>query len=151
MSLTCPNCKTELPEYGELEYRFCPRCGAEVASADAQRTDNFQTIPPDLSFTNAQDQEKESDPVRVDTPPVSIPDQTMEPVIPATSKPRPELVPPPGPPPSSFYRADLSHPSSRADQGHDRGRHGPRKPLRLLIIFGAIALLMGGIIYLLLV
>jgi len=149
MSLTCPNCKTELPEYGELEYRFCPRCGAEVASADAQRTDNFQTIPPDLSFTNAQDQEKESDPVRVDTPPVSIPDQTMEPVIPATSKPRPELVPPPGPPPSSYYRTDSSHPTSVLESSQEAQIHRPHRLLKLLII-ATIAILMSGIIYFLL-
>ncbi len=151
MSLICPKCNTSLPENDELQYRFCPRCGAEITTPDAQRTDNFQTIPPDLSFTNAQDQEKESDPVRVDTPPVSIPDQTMEPVIPEKSKHRPELVPPPGPPPASFFRAASPHPISGSQNAHDMQIHRPRKPLKLLIIIGAIAILMGGIIYLLLV
>jgi hypothetical protein len=149
--MNCPNCKTELPEHGELEYRFCPRCGAEITTPAAEIADNFMTIPPDLSFANAQDQETESDPERVDTPPVSIPDQTMEPVIPATSKPRPELVPPPDPPPASFFREGPPHPPSVSENPLEAQIQRPRSPLKLLTIIGAVAILIGGIIFLFLV
>ncbi len=152
MTATCPKCNTALPEQDGLEYRFCPRCGAEITAPAAEKADNFQTIPPDLSFANAQDQEKESDPLHVDTPPVSIPDQTMEPVIPATGKPRPELVPPSSPPPSSFYRSDSSHPTAGPENIQDRHIQAPRKPLkRIIIVIGAITILTGGILYILLV
>jgi hypothetical protein len=134
-----------------LEYRFCPRCGAEITAPAAETADNFQTIPPDLSFANAQDQETESDPVRVDTPPVSIPDQTVEPVIPATSNPRPELFPPPDPPPASFFREGPPHPPSVSENPLEAQNQKSRRSLKLLIIvIGVITILMGGILYLLL-
>ena len=48
MPLTCPKCNTDLPKQDDLEYRFCPRCGAEISSSDDEVTENFLTIPPEL-------------------------------------------------------------------------------------------------------
>jgi hypothetical protein len=157
MPLTCPKCNTDLPKQDDLEYRFCPRCGAEIASSDGKIPDNFQTIPPDLHQPVTQRQKHSPQPQNMEshpTPPpnqTSLPDQTIEPEIPQDSVSRPKLVPPPGPPPTSFFRPDPSHPPSDSDSLIDAQNQRPRNPLKLLSIIGAIIILLGGIIYLVLV
>ena len=151
MSLTCPKCNMRLPENDELEYHFCPRCGAEIEVSGTAIADNFQTIPPDLYHPVTQHQKHSPHPESREMPPSQIPDQTMEPVIPATSKPRPELIPPPGPPPASFFREDPPHSPSVSENPLEAQIQRPRSPLKLLIIIGAVAILIGGIIFLFLV
>jgi len=150
MSINCPNCKTELPEHGELEFRFCPRCGAEITAPEREIVDNFQTIPPHLNHTVAQRREPAPKPQEVEIHPAPISNQTMEPVIAEKSKARPPIVPPTGPPPASFYRADSIHPTSGHSNAQEAQINSPRRPLKLFIIVGAITILLGGILYLLL-
>jgi hypothetical protein len=141
-----------LPENDGLEYRFCPRCGAEITAPEREIVDNFQTIPPHLNHTVAQRREPAPKPEEVEIHPAPISNQTMEPVIAEKSKARPPIVPPTGPPPSSFYRADPLHPTSGTDNAQDTQVHDNRRPFRLIIIvIGAITILMGGILYVLLV
>ena len=148
MKATCPKCNSDLPEQDGLEYRFCPRCGAEITVTGAEFVDDFQTIPPDLNHTVMQHEDQVPKPTGVETPPAAIPNQTLEPVIADKIRARPEIVPPPGPPPAGFYRADTPHLTSGSQNTHDMRIHRPRKPFMLLIIIGAIAILMSGIIFL---
>ena len=151
MSISCPNCKTDLPDHGELEYRFCPRCGAGITARGRENIDDFLTIPPDLNHTTAQRREKEPEAEGDEKPPAVLPDQTLEPAIAEEIKPRPAIVPPPGPPPASFYRADLPHPASKPEVIQDGPVDAPRKPFKLfIIIVGAITILIGAILYILL-
>ena len=151
MKATCPKCNSDLPEQDGLEYRFCPRCGAEITVTGAEFVDDFQTIPPDLNHTVAQHHDQVPEPERVGVPSAAIPNQTLEPAIAEKSGSRPEIVPPPGAPPTSFYRADSPHPSSRPESMQDKPIHESRNPIKPLIIIGAITILMGAILYLLLV
>ena len=146
MSLTCPKCNTRLPENDELEYRFCPRCGAEIPAPDGEIAENFQTIPPDLHHPVAQRQKHSPEPENMESRTAPLPNQTIEPEIPQNHMPRPQLVPPPGPPPTSFFRVDSPHPSSDYDKSKEAQRS--RKPMRLLFIIGAVAILTVGIIML---
>ena len=152
MSLRCPNCKTDLPEHGELEYRFCPRCGAEITVAGAESVDDFLTIPPDLNHTVAQGREQMPEAERIEKPPAVTSNHTLEPVMAAKGKPRPEIAPPPGPPPTSFYRSDSPHPTSGSEIIQEKPADAPRKPIKLVIIVvGVIVIWMGFMLYLLLV
>ncbi len=152
MTLSCPNCNTDLPEHGELEYRFCPSCGAEITIPGVESVDDFLTIPPDLKHATAQGREQMPEPARIEKPPdVSI-TQTLEPVISENGKPRPEILPPPGPPPTSFYRADSPQTTSGSEIIQDSPTVEPRKPTRpVIIIIGVIVIWMGLMLYLLLV
>ena len=149
MTTTCPKCNTDLPKQDGLEYRFCPRCGAEITIPGPEIVDDFLTIPPDLNQTAAQEQEPE----RIQKqPPAVTSNQTLEPVIAEKGKPRPEIVPPPGPPPASFYRAESPHPTSESEIIQESQVDAPRKPTKLIVmIIGAIVIWMGLMLYLLLV
>jgi hypothetical protein len=152
MSINCPKCKTSLPEHDELQYRFCPRCGAEITASKTETVENFLTIPPDLNDTVTQRRERTADQQIVEMHRATPINQTLEPVIAEKSTTRPEVVPPPGPPPTSFYRADSLHPTSGPENAQDMRIHRPRRLFKLLIIvIGAITILMGGILFLLLV
>lgn len=108
MTLTCPKCNTGLPEQDGLEYRFCPRCGAEILEAEAQPVDGFQTIPPD--FNEAVIPEHQGTPDRgPSTAHSDSPfDQTLEPEISSRDQKRPAIRPPAGPAPKSFFRTKKS-------------------------------------------
>ncbi len=152
MPLTCPNCNTDLPEHGELEYRFCPRCGAEITVTGADRVDDFLTIPPNLNHAGAQGREQMPEAERIEKPLAVSPTQTLEPVIAGNDKPRPQIVPPPGPPPTSFYRAGSPQNTSGSEINQESPVVAPRKPTkRVIIILGAIVIWMGLMLYLLLV
>jgi hypothetical protein len=148
MSLTCPNCKTDLPENDELEYRFCPRCGAEIPAPDGEIADNFQTIPPDLHHPVTQRQKHSPEPESMQTRPTPPPNQTIEPEIPQNSTPRPQLVPPPGPPPTSFFRTDSPRPPSVSDTPRQAQIQRPRNLTKIFIIIGTVVIFMGVIIFL---
>ena len=152
MPLNCPNCKTDLPEHGELEYRFCPRCGAEITVPGEKVVDVFQTIPPDLNHTAAQRPGQVQGPVKLEEPPAVIPNHTLEPAIAEKSKLHPEIVPPPGLPPTSFYRTDSPQTTSGSDMIQESPVVAPRKPtMRVIIVIGAIVIWMALMLYLLLV
>jgi hypothetical protein len=152
MSLSCPNCKTVLPQDGELEYRFCPHCGADITAPGAEIAEDFQTIPPDLDHTVGSHHEQARQPDRVEKPSAANTNQTPEPVIAAKIKPRPAIVPPPGQPPKGFYRPDSPHPTSRPVNIRAGRIIKPRKSIKLRIIaIGAIAIILGGILFLWLV
>ena len=148
MPLKCPKCHTDLPEQSGLEYRFCPRCGAGITEPADKIEGNFQTIPPDLHRAAGPRREQVPKPERIKKAPADDINQTLEPEITAKSEPRPEILPPPGSPPPSFYRADSSHPISRPESGsiQDKPSPEPRKLNRLLIIIGVITILIGGVI-----
>jgi hypothetical protein len=152
MSLSCPNCSNDLPEHGELEYRFCPRCGAEIAVTGADSVDGFLTIPPDLNHAAARGREQMPEPKRNEKHLAVRPTQTLEPVIADNDKPRPQIVPPPGPPPTSFYRAVSPQKTSGSEIIQERPVVAPRKPTkRVIIVLGAIVIWMGLMLCLLLV
>ena len=152
MSLSCPNCNTDLPDHGELEYRFCPRCGAEITVSGVESVDDFLTIPPDLNHAAAQGRKQMPEPARIEKPPAVSPTQTLEPVIAENGKPRPEILPPPGPPPTSFYRADSPQTTPGSEIIQDSPAVAPRKPTKpVIIIIGVIVIWMGLMLYLLLV
>jgi hypothetical protein len=152
MSLSCPNCNTDLPEHGELEYSFCPRCGAEITVTGADSVDDFLTIPPNLNHAAAQGREQMPEPERIQRPRAVSPAQTLEPVIADDDTPRPQIVPPPGPPPTSFYRAGSPQNTSGSEIIQESPVLAPRKPTRrVIIVLGAIVIWMGLMLYLLLV
>ena len=152
MPTTCPKCNTDLPEHGELEYRFCPRCGAEITVDGADMAEDFLTIPPDLNQAATQHHEQMPEPERIEEHPAVTPTHTLEPVIAENSKPRPEIVPPPGPPPTSFYREKSPHPISGSEINQESPVKAPRKPTkRIIIVMGAILIWAGLMLYLLLV
>jgi uncharacterized Zn finger protein (UPF0148 family) len=104
MSLSCPKCNTPLPEHEGLEYRFCPRCGAEIKSAKKETDESYQTIPPDLAaaFEKTVDDKPVPDEDKKD---ISSPvNQTLAPDFTPQRKTRLEIKAPSIPPPSSFYR-----------------------------------------------
>ena len=151
MSLTCPNCKTDLPENGELEYRFCPRCGAEIAVSGTEIAENFQTIPPDFYHPATQRQKHSPEPESMKTRPAPPSNQTIEPEIPQNNLSRPQLAPPPRPPPTSFFRTDSHHPSLVSDYLQEEQGQRPHRRLKfIIIVIAVISILTGGILYLLL-
>ena len=105
MKLSCPKCSAQLPEVENLEYRFCPECGAEITVRPKKLDEAFLTVPPDLSAqpprqkSNTFDSEK--------SPEVTLTEEsdnkTIAPQSIATLS-QPELKPPDTPPPSSFHR-----------------------------------------------
>ena len=152
MMTTCPKCNTDLPKQDGLEYRFCPRCGAEIVVTGAEIIDDFLTIPPDLNHTATQGRDQMPEPERIEKPPAVSPTQTLEPVIAENGKLRPEIVPPPGSPPTSFYRTDSTQSTSGSDIIRESPVVAPRKSTkRVIIIIGAIVIWMAFMLYLLLV
>jgi len=108
MTLTCPKCNHSLPEQDGVEYRFCPRCGAEIIVAEAQPVDGFQTIPPDFNEGGVPEHQHTPDPGTRTAHPDRPFDQTLEPEISSQDQQRPAIRPPVGPPPASFYRTPKS-------------------------------------------
>jgi len=104
MPISCPKCNTPLPEHKGLEYRFCPRCGAEIKPSKKETDESWQTIPPDLStkFEKTIDEKIISDADQAD---ISSPvNRTLAPDFRSQKRTRLEIKPPSRPPPSSFYR-----------------------------------------------
>ena len=157
MEITCPECNMQLPEVENLEFRFCPGCGAEI-SAEPERLDEaFQTIPPDLS---AQPPEQTPSVLDSETGPKSIRnekfnDTTIVPQSAATLR-QPELKPPDTPPPSSFHRvSSIKKPHPIRSEAKAPPKKDIQKPppaqnhkkiiIAALAILALIILVLGGL------
>ena len=105
MQITCPNCRTQLPEVENLEYRFCPTCGAEITVRPKKLDEAFLTVPPDLSAQQPRQKSNTLDSEK--NPEVTFTEKsnnkTIAPQSIATLS-QPELKPPDTPPPPSFHR-----------------------------------------------
>lgn len=106
MEITCPKCSLQLPEVENLEYRFCPGCGAEISAEPKRLDEALHTIPPDLS---AKRPEQTSSVSHLKTArqtgfAETFDEKTIAPQSIARLR-QPELKPPDTPPPSSFYRS----------------------------------------------
>jgi hypothetical protein len=156
MELSCPKCSMQLPEVENLEFRFCPGCGAEI-SAEPERLDQaFQTIPPDLSAQppeqtpNALDSEQGQKVIHNG----KFNDMTIAPQS-VTPLRQPELQPPDTPPPSSFHRvSSIEKPHRpRAEEKAPPKRVTPKRSpaksrnilIASLIILVLIVLVLGGL------
>ena len=136
MPISCPKCNTPLPEHKGLEYRFCPRCGAEIKPSKKETDESWQTIPPDLStkFEKTIDEKIISDADQAD---ISSPvNQTLAPDFTPQKTTRIEIQPPPNPPPSSFYRIASTEQGLRSETYKQKHRNKQRWG----IIFSVLAI-----------
>ena len=105
MPINCPNCRTQLPEVENLEYRFCPTCGAEIPTMPKKLNEAFLTVPPDLSAQQPRQRSNTFDSEK--SPKVTFTEKSNTKTIAPQSidtLSQPELKPPDTPPPSSFHR-----------------------------------------------
>ena len=156
MDLLCPKCSMPLPEVENLEYRFCPACGAEISAKPKRLEAAFQTIPPDLS---AQQPEQPPNALDSETGPKAIftekfNDESIAPQS-VDRLQQPELKPPDTPPPSSFNRirpVEKAQPASSKEQAPTKQviqERSPSKSRKIiiagLIILALIILVLGGL------
>ena len=156
MDLLCPKCSMPLPEVENLEYRFCPACGAEISAKPKRLEAAFQTIPPDLS---AQQPEQPPNVLDSETGPKAIftekfNDETIAPQSMDRLQ-QPELKPPDKPPPSSFYRVrsvEKPHPTRSEVKAPPKRVIQKRSPAKkrniiiaTLVFLALIILVLGGI------
>ena len=159
MPITCPQCSLQLPEVENLEYRFCPGCGAEI-SVEPQRLDEApHTIPPDLSAQRPEQKSSVSD-SKTDQHAIfteTFNDKTIAP----QSMPKlqqPELKPPDTPPPASFYRSSPVSPVEKQHPPRSEEKVPPKPAMQKqssarnrniiiagLIILALIILVLGGL------
>jgi len=105
MPIACPKCSMQLPEMENLEYRFCPGCGAEISAKPKRLDEAFLTIPPELPAQKPKQTPKALGP-ETDQKVIfsgKLDDRTITPQSMDKLK-QPALKPPGTPPPSSFYR-----------------------------------------------
>ncbi len=156
MDLSCPKCSLQLPEVETLEYRFCPRCGAEISAKPKKLDEAFQTIPPDLAAQQPKQTPKvlgsETGQKAIFTGKFN--DKTIEPQ-PMAKLPQPKINPPDTPPPSSFFRIS----STEKTHSISSGEKVPPKKIKkkqsatknrtliiaTLVILAVIILALGGL------
>jgi DNA-directed RNA polymerase subunit RPC12/RpoP len=156
MELKCPKCSKPLPEVETLEYRFCPRCGAEISAKPEKLDEAFQTIPPDLPVQQPDQTPKglDSETGQKEIFTKKFDDKTIAPQPMAGLKP-PELKPPDTPPPSSFYRIHSAEktqaitPKEQVPPGKVIKRPSATKNRNIIIatvvILAVIILVLGGL------
>ena len=156
MQLECPKCNMQLPEVENLEYRFCPACGAEITVKPKKLDNAFLTVPPNLS---AQRPGQKSKTLDSETGPKVIFTETPdEKTIAPQSMPKlrqPELKAPDTPPPSSFHRIrSVEKPQHTLSKGKIPPKQiiqqrSPAKKRNIiiasLVILGLIILALGGV------
>lgn len=156
MTLSCPKCSLQLPEVENLEYRFCPGCGAEIPAEPKRLDEALQTIPPDLSAQRPEqtpgvsDSKKDQQTIFTER----FNDKTIAPQSMAKLG-QPELKPPDTPPPASFYRSssvEKPHPPRSEEKVPPKPTIQKRSPAKKrniiiagLVILALIILVLGGL------
>ena len=162
MERTCPKCEQQLPEVDELQYRFCPHCGAEIDVEPRPLDEAYLTIPPDLTPQQVENSpgDVNSEAEKKLTAPEPFKDHTIAPQS-VTPQNRPELRPPAEPPPASFFRTPISEPEppppipqkQRTEKVHASPPKSSKKPaaknhqkviIAALIILALLILILGG-------
>jgi hypothetical protein len=156
MKTTCPKCNQQLPEAETLEFRFCPHCGAEIATELQQPDDAYLTIPPDSPPPQADHRPVDLNPETKKKITVANPlsEQTSEPQ-PMASRQKPKLTPPAIPPPASFFRTRSNEktpsirPAEKVSPKRDQKKQSPTKNrnivIAILVILAIIILLLGAL------
>lgn len=163
MERTCPQCNQALPKVDELQYRFCPHCGAQIDAGPRPLDEAFLTQPPDLPPPPVNAQPEDHGPAPEKTTPAAEPfeDQTAAPQ-PVTPENRPQIKPPDDPPPSSFFRAPPEAPDppppksekQQAEKVYPRPPEIPKKTatkthhkvlIAVLIVLVLVVLLLGAL------
>jgi hypothetical protein len=125
-----------------VEYRFCPRCGAAIKTGAAEPDLNTYTIPPAL---------KGSLEIKPGQPPIDaeskadagqLRHQTRAPLI-EFEKYRPEIKPPAGLPPPSYFRTNTHRAESERYKKKEADK-GSRVMVLLILAFGVLVLLAVG-------
>jgi len=156
MELKCPQCHKHLPEVENLEYRFCPMCGAEITVRPEKLDDAFLTVPPDLSAQQPRQKSNTFDSEK--SPKVTFAEKsnnkTIAPQSMATLS-QPELKPPDTPPPSSFHRirsVENAQPTLAKEKNPPNQIIKQRSPSKKrniiivgLVILALIILALGGV------
>ncbi|NOQ18947.1 MAG: hypothetical protein GQ571_03145 [Desulfobacterales bacterium] len=156
MDLICPKCSMQLPEVETLEYRFCPKCGAEISAEPKKLDEAFQTIPPDLPAQQPKQTPKVLDSATGQKVIFTgkFNDKTIEP-RPMAKLPQPKINPPDTPPPSSFFHissAEKTHSISSGEKVPPKKaikKQSPTKSRNIiiatLVILAVIILVLGGL------
>ena len=156
MELKCPKCNSQLPEVENLEYRFCPTCGAEITAGPKKLDEAFLTVPPDLSAQQPRQKSNTFDSEK--SPKVTFTEKsnnkTIAPQSMATLS-QPELKPPDTPPPSSFHRirsVESPQPTLAKEKNPPKQiiqKRSPSKKRNIiivgLVILALIILALGGV------
>ena len=128
MPQSCPHCSRSLPQLEDPEYRFCPYCGAEIKIGKLEPGQRQQTIPPDLHAQSdaitAPRFNRHADPASTRIPQ----NQTLAPELTLPRTP-PDLTPPAGLAPPSFYRARSANRKADSEFYPDASSDGSRKIL----------------------
>jgi hypothetical protein len=134
MQTNCPQCSQQLPEAENIEYRFCPHCGAEIAAEALQPEQTPDGLSVDPQGGKKPDQKRQ------------LNDHTIAPqsVIPQN---RPEIKPPPEPPPPSFFRIEPIEtdppPPKPKKQPLTKNHH--KVIIAVLILLAVVILILGGL------
>ena len=148
MPTSCPKCNQDLPEVGSLKYRFCPQCGAEIASASDKFDAAMLTIPPDISTQQSQPKVAVSSPQPDENAAAtkSFNDQTVAPQ-PVVDRSRPIIKPPDAPPPPSFFRtsSEKEEPTRPEPKKQPRAKSHRNTLIVILILLIVVILIIGAI------
>jgi hypothetical protein len=147
----------QLPEVKNLEYRFCPECGAEISAKPKRLDEAFLTIPPELPAQKPEQTPNALDPETGQKVIFTgkLNDKTIAPQSMDTLQ-QPALKPPDAPPPSSFYRiSSVEKPHSPSASEKAPPKKDIRKPpptqnrkkiiIAALAILALIILVLGGL------